>query len=80
MKYLLLLIALSAPAHAAEKALFLNDHEQSAYRAILDMACRTQGLSTMCRNAIILSDKLDQAGVITEQKAAPLESQKDGDQ
>lgn len=66
-----LLLAAIVPAHAADKALILNDQEQSAYRAILDTAVRASGLSPLSRNAFILSDKLDAAGTVTERKTDP---------
>lgn len=48
--------------------MILSDQEQAAYRAVLDAAIRANGLSLISRNAFILSDKLDQAGVVTEHK------------
>lgn len=68
MRYLALAILLSGTAQAADKALILSDQEQAAYRAVLDAAIRANGLSPISRNAFILSDKLDQAGVVTEHK------------
>ena len=81
MKWTILAFAFIGQAHAADKALILNDQEQAAYRAILDTAVRANGLNTVSRNAFILSDKLDAAGVVTEQKNVPKdEPKKEGDQ
>lgn len=71
MRYLTIMFLLSVPAHAADKAVILNDPKQAALHAILDNACRTQGLSVMCRNAFVLSDDIDTAGVVTETKPVP---------
>jgi hypothetical protein len=72
MKRLLMLaVLIVTPAHAADKALILSDQQQGAYRAILDAAIRANGLSSLSRNAFILSDMLDQAGVVTEHKENP---------
>lgn len=66
-----LMLAATVQANAAEKALILGDPEQGAFRVILDAACKAQGLSPVCRNAFILSDKLDAAGTVTERKTDP---------
>lgn len=81
MKWIVLVSAFIGPAHAADKALILNDQEQVAYRAILDAAIKANGLNTISRNAFVLSDKLDAAGVVTDQKNVPKdEPKKEGDQ
>lgn len=63
-----LLIGGTASALAADKALILNDGEQVALKQIFDAAIRNSGLSQISRNAFVLGDKLDAAGVITEVK------------
>jgi hypothetical protein len=77
-------LALCVPAYAGDKALILTDQEQAAARVIFDAAIRSNGLSQISRNAFILSDKLDAAGIVTERKdtseKAPPELGKDNGQ
>ena len=82
MKWLFLAaMVLVSPVQAAEKVLMLSDQEVVALKTLLDVACKAQGLTQMCRNAFILSDKIDSAGVVTEQKPVPaVEPKKEGEQ
>lgn len=59
------LLLFTLPASAADKALVLNDGQQAALKQTLDAAIRANGLSTTSRNALILSDMLDAAPVVT---------------
>lgn len=71
MRWMIVLMLSALPAQAADKALILNDAQQGALRQALDSAIRANGLSQASRNAIVLSDMLDAAGVVTEHKEAP---------
>jgi hypothetical protein len=62
------LLLISSSAQAADRALILTDQEQMALRAIFDAAIRQGGATQLSRNAFVLLDKLDAAGVVTEQK------------
>lgn len=62
---------MASPAYAADKALILSDQDQMALKQILDAAVRQSGLSVIAKNAIIFSERLDAAGVVTDQKVVP---------
>lgn len=72
MKTALFLLALTLPASAADYAVILNEEEKKALIALLDAAVRANGLSS-AGNAAWLAQKINAAGVVTEQKQAPTE-------
>lgn len=66
-----LLSIFACAAHAADKALILNDQEQAAYREVMEQTIRAYGLlSQVGRNASFFAGLIDQAGTITERKAS----------
>lgn len=68
-------------ARSETRALMLDDKESAALRAVLDAAVRANGISIISRNAIVLFDKLDAAGVVTESRLPPAPAPKtEGDQ
>jgi hypothetical protein len=77
MRWLLMLLLSTVPLQAAEKVLILNDAEQVAMKAIFDAAIKVGGLTQLSRNAIILSDKLDAAGTLVDQKKVPEKPEKE---
>jgi hypothetical protein len=70
MKYLAILMLLISSAQAADKAVILSDQEQVALRNILDIATKAQGLA-IAGDALYFANKINQAGVVTDQKAVP---------
>lgn len=56
---------------AADRMLILSDQNAAALRGVLDAAIRANGLSQVSRNAMIFSDMLDQAGVVTKTEEVP---------
>lgn len=64
------LLALTATAHATDRALILNDDEQAALRQILDAATRAQGIQ-IAPVTVYLLNKLNSAPAVVEHKDEP---------
>ena len=56
---------------AADRMLIINDQNAAALKGVFDAAIRANGLSQVSRNAMIFSDMLDQAGVVTKTEEVP---------
>lgn len=57
-------------AHAADRALMLTDDEQAAFRHILDVATKAEGLS-IAQNTVYFLNKLNSAPTVVPHVDAP---------
>lgn len=72
MKTILFLFALTVSANAADYAVVINDAEKKALLELLDAAVRSNGLN-VAGAAFHLAQKINTAGVVTDQKEQPVE-------
>ena len=59
-----LVLIVPAQAIAADRALILSDDEQAAFRQVLDVATKAQGLQ-IAQTTLFLLNKLNSAPVVT---------------
>lgn len=65
-----LVLALPAQALADDRALVLTDDEQAAFRHVLDVATKAEGLA-IAQNTLYLLNKLNSAPTVVPQKDVP---------
>jgi hypothetical protein len=68
MRVLIILLALTTPARAADKALILNDQEQQEFLQVLDDATKMRGIA-IAPVTVKLLDKLRAAPVVKDHPA-----------